>query len=101
MLDECVSCRIQYVDDSDPFATTSSSHLEPSRPVMYSFYLHRPIGEQVPDIIRTLRAPQKPGDAALQVYKYDGNVGDFGSYLDSEMTLIEQEEELEILKADP
>lgn len=43
----------------------------------------------------------QPGDAALQVYKYDGNVGDFGSYLDSEMTLIEQEEELEILKADP
>uniref|UniRef100_A0A158R5L8 FH2 domain-containing protein n=1 Tax=Syphacia muris TaxID=451379 RepID=A0A158R5L8_9BILA len=101
MLDECINCRIQYVDDSDPFATTSNTRLEPNRPVMYSFYLHRPISEQIPDIVRILKAPQKPGDAALQLYKYENNVGDFGSYLDSEMTLVEQEDELEILKADP
>ncbi|VDK22260.1 unnamed protein product [Anisakis simplex] len=28
-------------------------------------------------------------------------MGDFGSYLDSDMSLMEQEDELEILKADP
>lgn len=101
MVEENLNCRVQYVDDSDPFATTSSSHLEPSRPVMYNFSLHQPVGEQISDVIRTLRAPHKPSDAALQVYKYDGNVGDFGSYLDSDMSLMEQEDELEILKADP
>ncbi|VDM44976.1 unnamed protein product [Toxocara canis] len=101
MVEENLNCRVQYVDDSDPFATTSSSHLEPSRPVMYNFSLHQPVGEQISDVIRTLRAPHKPGDAALQVYKYDGNMGDFGCYLDSDMSLMEQEDELEILKADP
>ncbi|VDO80533.1 unnamed protein product [Onchocerca flexuosa] len=96
-----LNCRIQYVNDSDPFATTSSSHLEPNRPVMYNFSLHQPIGEQLPEVIRTLRAPHKPGNAALQIYKYEDSVGDYGSYLDSEMSLMEQEDELEILKADP
>uniref|UniRef100_A0A0R3RJK2 Formin_GBD_N domain-containing protein n=1 Tax=Elaeophora elaphi TaxID=1147741 RepID=A0A0R3RJK2_9BILA len=95
------NCRIQYVDDSDPFATTSCSHLEPNRPIMYNFLLHQPIGEQLPEIIRTLRAPHKPNNAALQIYKYEGSVGDYGSYLDSEMSLMEQEDELEILRADP
>lgn len=96
-----LNCRIQYVNDSDPFATTSCSHLEPNRPIMYNFLLHQPIGEQLPEVIRILHAPHKPNNAALQIYKYEGSVGDYGSYLDSEMSLMEQEDELEILKADP
>ncbi|VDN03987.1 unnamed protein product [Thelazia callipaeda] len=77
MATDTLSCRIQYVDDSDPFATTSSSHLEPNRPVMYNFAIHQPIGEQLPEIIRTLRAPHKANSAALQIYKYEGSVGDY------------------------
>ncbi|VDN58960.1 unnamed protein product [Dracunculus medinensis] len=100
-MEESISCRVQYVDDSDPFATTSSSHLEPSRPIMHTFLLHQSIGDQIPEVIRVLRAPHKACNAALQLYKYDGNMGDFGCYLDSDMSLIEQEDELEILKADP
>lgn len=61
------NCRIQYVDDSDPFATTSCSHLEPNRPIMYNFLLHQPIGEQLSEVIRTLRAPHKVVVAVLSV----------------------------------
>ncbi|VDN22889.1 unnamed protein product [Gongylonema pulchrum] len=63
-------CRIQYVDDSDPFATTSCSHLEPSRPVMHNFLLYQSIGEQLPDVIRTLRAPHK---VCFSAYFYSKN----------------------------
>lgn len=59
VMTDTLNCRIQYVDDSDPFATTSCSHLEPSRPVMYNFSLNQPIGEQLPEVIRSLRAPHK------------------------------------------
>ena len=34
-------------------------------------------------------------DCALQLYKYNGNQGDYGSYLDLESTLDEQTDELD------
>uniref|UniRef100_A0A0N5A7F3 Formin_GBD_N domain-containing protein n=1 Tax=Parastrongyloides trichosuri TaxID=131310 RepID=A0A0N5A7F3_PARTI len=101
MVEEKITCRIQYVNDSDPFATTSSCYLEPMRPVNFSFELHTPICDQINDVIRILRAPHKSGDAALQIYRtLENGSGDFGSYLDSDMTLAEQPDELHILQND-
>lgn len=69
-MEESISCRVQYVDDSDPFATTSSSHLEPSRPIMHTFLLHQSIGDQIPEVIRVLRAPHKVCDYLIQFDKF-------------------------------
>uniref|UniRef100_A0A914WI81 FHOD1 N-terminal GTPase-binding domain-containing protein n=1 Tax=Plectus sambesii TaxID=2011161 RepID=A0A914WI81_9BILA len=94
-------CRIQYVNDADPFASTSGNYLEPPRAVTYTFSLHIPIGDQIPAVIRTLRAPHKLDEAALQIYKtYEGGSGDFGTYLDSDLALSDQPDELELLKSD-
>ncbi|EFP11522.1 CRE-FHOD-1 protein [Caenorhabditis remanei] len=99
--DDTFTCRIQYINDADPFATTSSSYLEPMRPVTFKFRLHECINEQLQDVIRTLRAPHKAGDSSLQVYRgLEGGGGELHTYLDNDMTLSDQQEELDILKAD-
>ncbi|CAI2312082.1 unnamed protein product [Caenorhabditis sp. 36 PRJEB53466] len=99
--DDTFTCRIQYINDADPFATTSSSYLEPMRPVTFKFRLHECISDQLQDVIRTLRAPHKAGDSSLQVYRgLEGGGGELHTYLDNEMTLADQQEELDILKAD-
>ncbi|GMT30883.1 hypothetical protein PFISCL1PPCAC_22180, partial [Pristionchus fissidentatus] len=95
------NCRVQYVNDADPFSTTSSAFLEPMRPVTFNFRLHEPIADQILEVIRALRAPHKKDDAALQVYKgTEGGGGEFLTYLDSELTLAEQQEEYDIIKAE-
>ncbi|CAD6184463.1 unnamed protein product [Caenorhabditis auriculariae] len=99
--EDVFTCRIQYVNDADPFATTSSSYLEPMRPVTFNFRLHSLIGDQLTEVIRTLRAPHKVGDSALQVYKgLEGGGGEFHTYLDSDLTLADQPDELDLLKSD-
>ncbi|CTQ86352.1 FH1/FH2 domain-containing protein 3 [Caenorhabditis elegans] len=99
--DDTFTCRIQYINDADPFATTSSSYLEPMRPVTFKFRLHECISDQLQDVIRTLRAPHKAGDSSLQVYRgLEGGGGELHTYLDNDMTLTDQQEELDILKAD-
>ncbi len=41
-------------------------------------------------------------DAALQIYRsYEGGGGDFGTYLDSDLALSDQPDELDILRSDP
>ncbi|KAJ1359051.1 hypothetical protein KIN20_017667 [Parelaphostrongylus tenuis] len=95
------NCRVQYVDDSDPFASTSNAFLEPMRPVTFAFRIHETIADQLPEVIRTLRAPHKPGDSALQLYKsVEKGGGEFLSYLDSELTLADQHDEFEEMKSD-
>ncbi|ETN77102.1 hypothetical protein NECAME_11260, partial [Necator americanus] len=59
MADDTYTCRVQYVDDSDPFASTSNAFLEPMRPVTFAFRIHVTIADQLPEVIRTLRAPHK------------------------------------------
>ncbi|WKX89466.1 hypothetical protein Q1695_008818 [Nippostrongylus brasiliensis] len=94
MTEDTYTCRVQYVDDSDPFAPTSNAFLEPMRPVTFAFRIHETIADQLPEIIRTLRAPHKPGDSALQLYKsLDKGGGEFLSYLDSDLTLADQNDE--------
>ncbi|VDP34824.1 unnamed protein product [Heligmosomoides polygyrus] len=59
MAEDTHTCRVQYVDDSDPFAPTSNAFLEPMRPVTFAFRIHVTIADQLPELIRTLRAPHK------------------------------------------
>lgn len=81
--------------------------------------MHRPISEQLAEIIRQIKAPHKvssgfgrinffiqndtfkiqKGDCCLQVSPSAS--GDLGSYLDSDLSLSEQPDELQILQTDP
>uniref|UniRef100_A0AC35GIT8 Uncharacterized protein n=1 Tax=Panagrolaimus sp. PS1159 TaxID=55785 RepID=A0AC35GIT8_9BILA len=97
MDEDQIKVRIQYINDLDPFVSTSNR--EPLKPLIYHFPLHSQIGEHLSEICRQLRAPHKPGDAALQVSPSAS--GDLGSYLDSDLALSEQPDELQILQADP
>lgn len=57
---EILKCRIQYIHDLDPFQQSANScSREPLMPLIYSLLLYRPIVEQLPDIIRQLKAPHK------------------------------------------
>ncbi|XGW21222.1 hypothetical protein V3C99_004290 [Haemonchus contortus] len=101
MAEDTYTCRVQYVDDSDPFAPTSNAFLEPMRPVTFNFRIHVIIADQLPELIRALRAPHKPGDSALQLYKsLEKGGGEFLSYLDSDLTLADQNDEFSEMKSD-
>ncbi|KAK5986410.1 hypothetical protein GCK32_000385 [Trichostrongylus colubriformis] len=101
MTEDTYTCRVHYVDDSDPFAPTSNAFLEPMRPVTFNFRIHVTIGDQLPELIRVLRAPHKPGDSALQLYKtLEKGGGEFLSYLDSDLTLADQNDEFSEMKSD-
>lgn len=51
------SCRIQYLDDSNPFAT--SNFPEPTRPLSYAFLTSVPLGNQIASVHAALNAPLK------------------------------------------
>ncbi|CAG5118429.1 unnamed protein product, partial [Candidula unifasciata] len=88
------SCRVQYLDDRDPFANTNFP--EPTRPPIYSFLDDVPLINQIASIHRLLQAPHELEDCALQLYRnQSGTQGEYGVYLDLESTLDEQAEELE------
>ena len=139
MDEDQIKVRIQFINDLDPFVSTSNR--EPLKPLQYYLPLHSQIAEHLPEICRQLRAPHKvsfrffsmtfsrpkiclfwpkicqildnlgsvffvtklfgfqPGDAALQVSPSAS--GDLGSYLDSDLSISEQPDELQILSADP
>ncbi|KAE9548865.1 hypothetical protein FO519_007927 [Halicephalobus sp. NKZ332] len=97
MDEDAIRVRIQYINDLDPFVSTSNR--EPLKPLQYYFNIHTPIGEYLVDICRQLRAPHKSGDAALQVSP--SACGDLGAYLDADLSLSEQPDELQILQSDP
>lgn len=52
-----LECRIQYLDDRDPFANTNFP--EPTRPPTYSFLLNVPIINQIGGVHRVLEAPHR------------------------------------------
>ena len=52
-----MTCRIQFLNDVDPFGY--SSGLEPPRPPSYVFNTRLPLGSQLPSVHRQLMAPQK------------------------------------------
>lgn len=51
------TCRIQYLDDSNPFIT--SNFPEPTRPLTYPFLTNVPLSSQIAAIHAVLNAPLK------------------------------------------
>ncbi|KAG3257052.1 formin homology 2 domain containing 1, transcript variant X1 [Ictidomys tridecemlineatus] len=81
-----VTVRVQYLEDTDPFACANFP--EPRRAPTCSLDGALPLGAQIPALHRLLGAPLKLEDCALQV-------SPSGYYLDSELSLEEQREMLE------
>ncbi|CAG0882676.1 unnamed protein product [Darwinula stevensoni] len=83
-------CKVQFLNDLDPFSYGINS-LEPLEAPEFSFNIHVPLMNQIPALMKVLRAPHNVSDVTLQVYKDM----DFGSYLDIEATLNEQLDEFD------
>ncbi|XP_055089756.2 FH1/FH2 domain-containing protein 3 isoform X4 [Symphalangus syndactylus] len=81
-----LACRVQFLDDTDPFNSTNFP--EPSRPPLFTFREDLALGTQLAGVHRLLRAPHKLDDCTLQLSHN-------GAYLDLEATLAEQRDELE------
>ncbi|XP_054435307.1 FH1/FH2 domain-containing protein 1 isoform X2 [Pteronotus mesoamericanus] len=81
-----VTVRVQYLEDTDPFACANFP--EPRRAPTCSLDGALPLGTQIPSLHRLLGAPLKLEDCALQV-------SPSGYYLDPELSLEEQREMLE------
>ncbi|XP_057291170.1 FH1/FH2 domain-containing protein 1-like [Hydractinia symbiolongicarpus] len=82
-------CKVQYLDDTDPFNSTSFP--EPSRPPSYAFRQNVPICTQLPAIHRLLKAPHNLDDCALQLSHNS-------TYLDLEASIEEQDDLIEGFK---
>ena len=52
-----LQCRIQFLDDTNPFNTTSFP--EPSKPPTYTFLTNIPLLNQVSGVKKLLKAPHK------------------------------------------
>ncbi|KAL9976668.1 hypothetical protein ACROYT_G013994 [Oculina patagonica] len=81
-----LTCKVQYLDDTDPFASTNFP--EPTRPPTYTFHLNIPLFQQIGGLHRLLNAPHNIDDVALQLSHN-------GCYLDLESSLEEQADLLE------
>ncbi|XP_018556940.1 FH1/FH2 domain-containing protein 3 isoform X1 [Lates calcarifer] len=84
-------CRVQFLDDTDPFNSTNFP--EPTRPPLYTFREDIPLINQLAGVHRLLKAPHKLDDCALQLSHN-------GTYLDLESSLAEQRDELEGFQQD-
>ncbi|XP_033112258.1 FH1/FH2 domain-containing protein 3-like [Anneissia japonica] len=81
-----LSLRVQYLDDTDPFASTIFP--EPTRPPCYGFNEFIPLIDQIGGIHRLLNAPHKLEDCTLQLSHN-------GLYLDLESSIDEQRDDFE------
>uniref|UniRef100_A0A3P8RIK3 Formin homology 2 domain containing 1 n=1 Tax=Amphiprion percula TaxID=161767 RepID=A0A3P8RIK3_AMPPE len=81
-----IVCRVQYLEDSDPFICTNFP--EPRRPPPVSLEENQPLSEQVAGIHKLLEAPLKLEDCSLQL-------SPSGNYLDLDSSLLEQRDDLE------
>ncbi|XP_072527174.1 FH1/FH2 domain-containing protein 1 isoform X2 [Salminus brasiliensis] len=81
-----LTCRVQFLEDTDPFVCTNFP--EPRRPLQYELHENLPLNEQIAGIHKLLQAPLKLEECALQVAPN-------GNYLDLESSLAEQRDELE------
>ncbi|KAM7424794.1 hypothetical protein PAMA_000921 [Pampus argenteus] len=86
-----VTCRVQYLEDSDPFICTNFP--EPRRPPTVSLEENLPLSEQIAGIHKLLEAPLKLEECTLQLSPN-------GNYLDLDASLSEQRDELEIFYED-
>lgn len=60
-----VTCRVQYLDDSDPFICTNFA--EPRRPPTVLLEENSPLSEQIAGIHKLLEAPLKVGQGPSRV----------------------------------
>uniref|UniRef100_A0A8P4GL94 Formin homology 2 domain containing 1 n=1 Tax=Dicentrarchus labrax TaxID=13489 RepID=A0A8P4GL94_DICLA len=81
-----IVCRVQYLEDSDPFICTNFP--EPRRPPTVSVEDNLPLSEQIAGIHKLLEAPLKLEECTLQL-------SPSGNYLDLDSSLAEQRDELE------
>ncbi|KAM9508502.1 FH1/FH2 domain-containing protein 1 isoform 1-T1 [Guaruba guarouba] len=86
MAEAAVQCRIQYLEDSDPFGC--GSFPEPRRAPVYAVVEALPLGAQLPALHRLVGAPLPLEDCTLQV-------SPSGHYLDLDLSLLEQKDDLE------
>nr|XP_040045274.1 FH1/FH2 domain-containing protein 3-like [Gasterosteus aculeatus aculeatus] len=84
-------CRVQFLDDTDPFNSTNFP--EPTRPPLYTFREDIPLINQLAGVHRLLKTPHKLDDCTLQLSHN-------GTYLDLESSLAEQKDELEGFQQD-
>ncbi|KAM9496760.1 FH1/FH2 domain-containing protein 3 [Clarias gariepinus] len=84
-------CRVQFLDDTDPFNSTSFP--EPARAPRYTFSTDTALGDQLSALHALLHPPHKLDDCALQLSHN-------GTYLDLDSSLDEQIDELEGFEPD-
>lgn len=56
-----LQCRIQFLDDTDPFNSTNFP--EPSRPPTYTFLTSVPLINQIAGVKRLLKAPHRVSES--------------------------------------
>ncbi|KAM6300433.1 FH1/FH2 domain-containing protein 1 [Aegotheles albertisi] len=81
-----VPCRVQYLEDADPFGC--GSFPEPRRAPVFAVAEALALGAQLPALHRLLGAPLPLEDCTLQV-------SPSGHYLDLDLSLLEQKDDLE------
>ncbi|NWY90384.1 FHOD1 protein, partial [Loxia curvirostra] len=81
-----VQCRVQYLEDADPFAF--GSFPEPRRAPVYAVEEALALGAQLPALHRLVGAPLPLEDCTLQL-------SPSGHYLDLDLSLLEQKDDLE------
>ncbi|NXC27296.1 FHOD1 protein, partial [Campylorhamphus procurvoides] len=81
-----VPCRVQYLEDADPFGC--GSFPEPRRAPVYPVVEALALGAQLPAVHRLLGGPLPLEDCTLQV-------SPSGHYLDLDLSLLEQKDDLE------
>ncbi|NXD84380.1 FHOD1 protein, partial [Halcyon senegalensis] len=86
MAEVAVPCRVQYLEDADPFGC--GSFPEPRRAPVYAVEEALALGAQLPALHRLLGAPLPLEDCTLQV-------SPSGHYLDLDLSLLEQKDDLE------
>ncbi|KAM6064938.1 FH1/FH2 domain-containing protein 1 [Theristicus caerulescens] len=86
MAEAAVPCRVQYLEDADPFGC--GSFPEPRRAPVYAVAEALALGAQLPALHRLLAAPLPLEDCTLQV-------SPSGHYLDLDLSLLEQKDDLE------
>uniref|UniRef100_A0A8C7JPX8 Formin homology 2 domain containing 1 n=1 Tax=Oncorhynchus kisutch TaxID=8019 RepID=A0A8C7JPX8_ONCKI len=86
-----ITCRVQYLEDSDPFVCTNFP--EPRRPPPYDLDENIALIEQIAGVHKLLEAPLKLEECALQMAPN-------GNYLDLDLSLGEQKDDVEQLYDD-
>ena len=58
-----LQCRVQYLDDTDPFNSTNFP--EPTRPPTYTFLTNVPLANQIAGVNRILNSPHKVSESLM------------------------------------